>query len=199
VGTVKNYYGILGLDPACNIQDLKRAFRRLAKKYHPDVGGGAIPEDFLRIKEAYDTLSDRRRRREYDLRMKYGMVPPAHEVRAMWTRPEPVQDLFDDIVDAVRDSFGFPRQRTLEAEVVLTQREAQEGCIFPLAIPVKRTCPACFGFGSRFFSDCAFCGGEGRITVKKYVRVKIRPGAFTGQLYELNLGSAYVKLYITVR
>ncbi|MFQ5869531.1 MAG: DnaJ domain-containing protein [Candidatus Zixiibacteriota bacterium] len=196
---MKNYYRILGLDPSCGLEDLKRAFRRLAKKYHPDVGGGAIPEDFLRIKEAYDTLSDRRRRREYDLRMKYGMVPPACEVRPMRTRPEPVQDLFDDIVDAVRDSFGFPRQGTLEAEVVLTQREAQDGCIFPLAIPVKRTCPACFGFGSRFFSDCPFCGGEGKITVKKYVRVKIRPGAFTGQLYELNLGSAYVKLYITVR
>ena len=196
---MKNYYRILGLNSSCDLEELKRAFRRLAKKYHPDVAGGAIPEQFLRIREAYDTLCDKRKRREYDLRMKYGMVPPAYEVRLMRTRPEPVQDLFDDIVDAVRDSFGFPRQRTLEAEVVLTQREAQDGCIFPLAIPVKRTCPACFGFGTRFFSDCAFCGGEGRITVKKYIRVKIRPGAFTGQLYELNLGSAYVKLYITVR
>jgi len=196
---VKNYYRILGLNSSCDLEELKRAFRRLAKKYHPDVAGGTIPEQFLRIREAYDTLCDKRKRREYDLRMKYGMVPPAYEVRLMRTRPEPVHDLFDDIVDAVRDSFGFPRQRTLEAEVVLTQREAQDGCIFPLAIPVKRTCPACFGFGTRFFSDCAFCKGEGKITVKKYIRVKIRPGAFTGQLYELNLGSAYVKLYITVR
>jgi DnaJ-class molecular chaperone len=196
---VKNYYRILGLDPTCSIEDLKRAFRRLAKKYHPDVGGGAIPEDFLRIKEAYDTLSDKRKRGEYDLRMKYGMVPPAYEVRPMRTRPEPVQDLFDDIVDAVRDSFGFPGQRTLEADVALTEREAREGCIFPLAMPVKRTCPECFGFGTRFFTDCPFCKGEGKITTTRYVRVRIRPGAFTGQVYELELRSVSVKLYITVR
>jgi len=196
---VKNYYKILGLDPTCGLEDLKRAFRRLAKRYHPDARGGALPEEFLRIREAYETLSDKRKRREYDLRVKYGMVPPVHEVRPMRTRPEPVQDLFDDMVDAVRDSFGFPRQRTLEAEVVLTEREAKDGCIFPLAIPVKRSCPECFGFGTRFFSDCPFCGGEGRITVNRYVRVKIRPGAFTGQVYELKLRSVNVKLYMSVR
>ena len=196
---VKNYYKILGLEPSCGLEDLKRAFRRLAKKYHPDIGSGAVPEEFLRIKEAYDTLSDKRKRREYDWRMKYGMVPPSYEMRPMWTRPTPVQDLFDDIVDAFRDSFGFPRRRTLEADVVLTEREAQEGCIFPLAIPVKRTCPECFGFGTRFLSDCPFCEGEGKITTKRFVRVRIRPGAFTGQVYELKLRSVNVKLYISVR
>lgn len=196
---MKNYYRILGLDPSCSLEDLKRAFRRLAKKYHPDAGRGSLPEEFLRIKEAYDTLCDRKKRREYDLKTKYGMVPPAYEVRPMQTRPEPVQDLFDDIVDAFRDSIGFPRGRALEAEVVLSQNEARQGCIFPLVIPVRRTCPECFGFGTRFFSHCPFCRGEGKITMRQYVRVRIRPGAFTGQVYEINLRSIQVKLYITVR
>ena len=69
---MKNYYKILGVDPLSSKEDIKRAYRELAKKYHPDVSDLDNTEDLIReINEAYETLSDEDERRKYDLHLKY--------------------------------------------------------------------------------------------------------------------------------
>ena len=59
-----DYYQVLGVDKTASQDDIKRAYRRLASKHHPDRGGDA--EEFKRVQEAYDTLGDPERRAAYD-------------------------------------------------------------------------------------------------------------------------------------
>ena len=64
-----DFYVILGVDRAASVSDLKRAYRRLARKYHPDINPGDREAEafFLRATEAYETLSDPDRRQDYDV------------------------------------------------------------------------------------------------------------------------------------
>src|SRR5258708_5369993 len=72
MATTKNYYDVLGIDRKATKEDIKKAFRKLAQKYHPDKGGGDEAK-FKEITEAYSILADDRKRREYD---SYGQTFP---------------------------------------------------------------------------------------------------------------------------
>lgn len=69
----KNYYDILGVQRDASADDIKKAFRKLAVKYHPDAGGDETK--FKEISEAYDTLSDEKKRKEYDQMLLFGGIP----------------------------------------------------------------------------------------------------------------------------
>jgi len=71
----KNYYDILGVKRDATQDDIKKAFRKLASKYHPDAGGDE--KKFAEISEAYTTLSDEKKRREYDQMLLFGGIPGA--------------------------------------------------------------------------------------------------------------------------
>jgi curved DNA-binding protein len=68
-----NYYDILGVPKDASDDEIKKAFRKLAVKYHPDAGGDG--KKFAEISEAYNTLSDKKKRREYDEKLTYGGIP----------------------------------------------------------------------------------------------------------------------------
>jgi molecular chaperone DnaJ len=70
----KDYYSVLGVSSSANQDQVKRAYRKLAKRYHPDANAGdkAATERFKEISEAYSVLSDAQKRKHYDMLRKYG-------------------------------------------------------------------------------------------------------------------------------
>ena len=71
----QNYYEVLGVKRDASADEIKKAFRKLAQKYHPDAGGD--PEKFKEVSEAYTTLSDEKKRKEYDQLLMFGGIPGA--------------------------------------------------------------------------------------------------------------------------
>lgn len=67
VSEQKNYYDILEISPGASADDIKSAYRKLARKYHPDVAGALGAEKFKAVREAYETLSDETKRKRYDI------------------------------------------------------------------------------------------------------------------------------------
>src|SRR5437764_900113 len=84
----RNYYTILGLKETASPEEIQEAFRRLAKAYHPDVSGADSTPKFLEIQEAWDTLGDAERRRQYDARLGRERRPVRVAPRAQpWPAP----------------------------------------------------------------------------------------------------------------
>lgn len=70
---MNDYYQILGVPKTASREEIQRAFRRLAREHHPDMSGQATSDEFRRIREAYEVLSDPQRRADYDARRDQGI------------------------------------------------------------------------------------------------------------------------------
>ena len=80
----KTFYDILGVSKSASDKEIKSAFRKLAQKYHPDAGGDEAK--FKEISEAYETLSDEKKRKEYDQMLMFGGMPGAGRRVWRWLR-----------------------------------------------------------------------------------------------------------------
>ncbi|MER3466472.1 MAG: hypothetical protein C4340_04935 [Armatimonadota bacterium] len=144
----QDYYELLGVPRDASPDEIKSAFRRLARKYHPDVNPDdpSAEEKFKQIAEAYAVLSDTSKRQEYD---RYGVVSDM-------PRPE---SGFGGIADLFEMFFGVgaPRKvgpqpepgRDLEAAVTLTLKEVVTGAKRTLEFERMETCSECNGCGGR--------------------------------------------------
>lgn len=154
----KDYYAVLGVSKKSSASDIKKAYRKLAHKYHPDANAGeaAAEERFKEISQAYDVLGDAEKRRKYDeIREMFesGFSPFVGGTRGGWQRVhvEDLSDLFSSTGggrggagDVFENLFGFGRtpQRSrsasrgpdLETEVRLSFEEALEGTTKTLTI-----------------------------------------------------------------
>lgn len=175
---MKDYYQILHIKSASSAEDIKSAYRSLAKQHHPDHGGD--PQLFHDIQEAYDTLSNPRTRRKYDdLKssepfggQSYRMVDhPPLRTRA---------DIFDDLVDLAYRSLGLNSEGQLELDIILSPTEAREGANLALSIPVEVICDHCFGFGGTIFNLCPVCRGNGIVYNRDTAYLTIEPGVDNG-------------------
>jgi curved DNA-binding protein CbpA len=109
MGTM-NYYVVLGIEEDADSTSIRRAFRALARRYHPDAGAGSSAIEFRRVLEAYETLSDPDRRRLYDRRL--GVVRGRPAVVVEWSFPGSVAEpLFDPRLRADRVRDTGPRSR----------------------------------------------------------------------------------------
>ena len=203
-------YSILGVPAAATTEEIRAAYRRLARQYHPDLNTG--PEAEARMKEinhAYATLSDPQRRRHYDI---YGVADPptAEPIRRSQQRsPRP---------SATRP----PRQRTyspsapqrgedIEAALLITRHEARQG--MRKVFPVTRTeiCQRCRGTGfepeeTLEVGRCWRCSGEQRLRRDLWLSATIPAGVADGRRLRLRGqgnagldGGASGHIYITVR
>ncbi len=143
----KDYYKILGVDRSTSERDIKQAYRKLARQYHPDVNPGdkSTGEKFKQINEAYEVLSDKENRKKYD---KYGdrwqyadqfeqaqrQQAPGRDFgggrRRVYYGEGDFSSLFDDLLGGFRFSRGQAqprRRRSLEHPVEVTLEEAYRG------------------------------------------------------------------------
>lgn len=172
----KDYYETLGVNKNASDEDIKRAFRKLAKQYHPDVNKepGAA-EKFKEIGEAYAVLSDPNKRKTYD---QFGSA--AFENGGAGAGGGAGFGGFDfsdiDLDSILRDVFGggfsgFGSRRSssrgarrgsdVRIVVRLTFEEAAFGCDKKIDITLDDTCPSCNGKGGFNEKTCSTCGGRG--------------------------------------
>ena len=167
---MRDYYDVLGVAPDANADEIKRAYRQLARRYHPDISGDDRGAAFLEVSRAYETLADPSRRRTYDARLS------ASPARGDFLDDEVAIDFpsVASVLDRMRTSFfGSAPTAWLSAELLLTPQEAFHGTIVPLALPLRRTCVRCGGRGEVWTEWCATCAGDGEVTSPHDMRVRI--------------------------
>ena len=176
----RDYYEVLGVDKNASEKDIKMAFRRLAKKYHPDVNKEpGAEEKFKEAQEAYAVLSDEGRRKQYD---QFGHAAfdnngegSAGGFGGFDFSGFDFGDIFDNIFDFGMGggSFGFrggksskrkTKGRDSLLEMEITFMEAALGTTKEIEITTTDTCPECDGKGGFGEHSCDNCHGSGTIT-----------------------------------
>lgn len=179
--TTRDYYEILSVERTADGDEIKRAYRRLALKYHPDRNPGDAEAEakFKEAAEAYEVLSDEQKRKIYDqyghegLRSSGG--PAGHDFSRM--DPTDIFSMFEEIFGGMgggRGGFGGPgrgRPRTargydLEYEATIDLTDVAKGCERDVEFTRLDVCGACSGSGAKPGTKpetCATCAGQGKV------------------------------------
>ena len=173
----RDYYEVLGVSRDASDADLKKAYRRLAMKYHPDRNTGDSDDaeaKFKEAKEAYEVLNDANKRAAYDQYGHAGVDP------SMGGRPGAGAGGFEDIFgDVFGDIFGGGRrgggQRAqrgsdLQYNLELTLEEAVFGTEVKIHVPTMVSCDTCSGTGAKKGTSpitCTTCGGAGQVRMQQ--------------------------------
>ncbi|MCX6786972.1 MAG: molecular chaperone DnaJ [Candidatus Kaiserbacteria bacterium] len=180
----KDYYNVLGVDKKATKDDIKKAFRKLAHKYHPDKGG-TDESKFKEITEAYSILSDDQKRREYD---SYGQSfagsgpsAGAGQAGSPFSGFDFSQfqqgfgqggvdfdfgDIFGEMFSGRSGRSQTPRGRDISIDLEISFKDAAFGTTRNVLIAKVSTCSLCHGTGAKPGTEletCATCNGSGRI------------------------------------
>ena len=192
----KDYYNILGMSRNASEREIKQAYRKLARKYHPDVNPGdkSAEEKFKQINEAHEVLSDAGKRQKYD---QFGdQWQYADQFAKAGRKQAPSWDFgqgdaatfhfgagtFSDLFGtATRSRRGKPKRgRDIEHPVEITFEEAYHGTQRTIALQSAEPCSVCKGTGYIHNLPCTACQGSGMISALKRLEVKIPSGVNHG-------------------
>ncbi len=204
----KDYYRLLGVSNTASDKEIKTAYRRLARKHHPDVNpGNKNSEDqFKEISEAYEILSNADMRKKYD---QYGHlgdgwknaaesgynVNPGASSRMGGSRTSEGFNFnsggFSDILsDLLGGGHNHPRRGPVkgedsEYEIFVSIQDAFHGAEHGISVQTQENCRMCSGTGYTSNSSCPACGGRGATITPKKLTVKIPKGIREGQKIRL--------------
>lgn len=171
MATVKDYYEVLGVDRKAKPEEIKKAYRKLARKYHPDVNPGdkAAEEKFKEVGEAYAVLGDPKKKEEYD---RFGTARPFEGGQA-WEAP-PFEDIFEfGFGDIFSDVLGGARsaQAARGSDIVTVLEvsfdEAFKGVTKKLTLTREVPCASCGGTGVESSTTCPKCKGSGKVATSR--------------------------------
>lgn len=178
----RDYYEVLGLNKGASDDEIKKAYRQNAKKYHPDLhpGDKAAEEKFKEVNEAYEVLSDKEKKARYD-QFGHAGVDPNYGAGAGVYGGNPFNGGIDidDIFSSFFGGFGGSRGRSanrpqrgsdVNAAVTITFEEAAKGCKKTINFNSVDNCDSCHGTGAEPGTQaktCSACGGSGRVTVNQ--------------------------------
>ncbi|HYJ14909.1 MAG TPA: DnaJ C-terminal domain-containing protein [Candidatus Limnocylindria bacterium] len=208
--TFRDYYEVLGVAKSASADEIKSAYRKLARKYHPDVNPGdkAAEDRFKEINEAYEVLSDTDKRKRYDQlgqNWKAGeefRPPPGWEgargggvgdFNDMFGggggRSGGFSDFFESLFGGRRSASGGAgfalRGQDAEAEIALTLEEAHRGVKRNISLQVMESCSDCRGAGMKDNDVCTTCRGAGFTRRPKSLEVTIPAGVRDGSVIRL--------------
>ncbi|MEJ2656934.1 MAG: DnaJ domain-containing protein [Desulfobacterales bacterium] len=182
----KSYFAILGVSSSATADEIRTAYRRLAKEFHPDHYAGG-DEIFREIQEAYSVLGNAGRRQKYEQQI--SKKPVRAHVKRTTFRPEPeplipekgpidmgeispvrsfhtFSPSFDEIFDWLWRNFSSlspqksRRVQNLTLEVPLTREQALRGGTARVLVPAQAVCPLCRGYGDIGSYICSRCAGN---------------------------------------
>jgi molecular chaperone DnaJ len=180
----RDYYEILGVSKGATDEDIKRAYRKLAVKYHPDKNPGdkAAEESFKELGEAYEALSDADKRAAYDQyghaafdarqrasRGGGGFHDPFDIFREVFGGGGGGGSIFDNLFGA-QDPSGPQRGDDLRYNLEITLEEAALGCEKEISVTKLDKCETCDGIGAEAGSKlktCGTCGGRGQVLTSR--------------------------------
>jgi DnaJ-class molecular chaperone len=209
----KDYYAVLGVPKSAAEKDIKSAYRKLARKWHPDANPDnpkAAEEKFKEISEAYEVLSDPEKRKKYDVlgsnwQQAARQAEEQRQYRSTRTGteqdfgfdfggagagPSGFSDFFDMFFSGIgrrqTQTAGFPRRgQDLETTIELTLRDVYDGGKKAVSLQIEDTCPRCHGTGTEAGRLCPQCGGTGHVLLTKKFEVSIPKGIGDGQRIRL--------------
>ena len=187
----RDYYEVLGIGKNATDAEIKSAYRKLAKKYHPDLNPGdkTAEEKFKEVNEANDVLSDPEKRKRYDQFGFAGVDPNYGAGQGGYgggfgggfggAGGVDLGDIFGDLFGGGFGGFGgssranpnAPRKgHDIQASVILTFEEAAHGCTKKVTLNRQQTCPDCNGSGCEPGSSpetCTQCNGRGYVVTQQ--------------------------------
>jgi len=208
----RDYYDVLGLQKGASAEEIKKAYRKLARKYHPDVNSGdnTAEDKFKEISEAYGVLSDTEKKKQYDSLGHDAFKNGGHGYDFSGSNFEDIQNHFGgfdfgDIFGAAFGGGGRSRRSTaprkgedIHYTIQIPFRDAIFGNEYELAINHTESCKSCGGKGGDK-STCTACGGKGQTMVNNRGRVGIAPcatcqgtGEITQNVCSVCKGSGYL-------
>ena len=184
---MKDYYLILGVSRTATGEAIDAAFRKLARRYHPDLR----PEEedaaarFKSAVEAHEVLSDAEKRREYDRshsRRKRRIAVDVGEGQRTRRASETVFQGWTKMpwTTAGRREVAPCGPSDVEAELRLVPEEAARGGPMEVRVSVSHPCSACKESGDARIESCAVCGGEGTIRQSRLLRLRLPPALRDG-------------------
>ena len=189
----RDYYEVLGVNRNATSDELKKAYRKLALKYHPDKNPGdkTAEQRFKEAANAYGVLSDSKKRKMYDLRGSAGLDDMGFHGF------ESSADIFSNFGDIFGDIFGNRsyRERTrpqkgsdLRHDITISFTDAALGSERQLRFTKSEACDACNGTGAKNGAStvCPQCNGEGRVAKTRSLSVKIPAGINNGSALKLS-------------
>ena len=165
----RDYYDVLGVERGATQEQVKKAFRRLARQYHPDVNKNSDAESrFKEINEAYEVLSDPEKRARYD---RFGHAGPQTGFGGYgdFAGFGGIEDIFESFFGGMRGGTarrGPARGADLRYDLTIEFDEAVFGCEKEILIPRHEACPVCNGTGAEPGTSpirCPQCNGTGEV------------------------------------
>ncbi len=161
----RDLYSVLGVSRKASADEIKKAYRKLARQYHPDRNPGdeQAEERFKEVQGAYDTLSDPEKRKQYDAGGMFSGFGPRGSGAGGFTSD--LGDIFSTFFGRRAGGPEAPvRGRDLETEVALSFEQAMEGAEVRVTVPKQAACGTCAGSGAKPGTSptvCPRCGGRG--------------------------------------
>jgi molecular chaperone DnaJ len=198
----KDYYQILGVSRNASEKEIKQAYRRLARKHHPDLNPGdkSAEAKFKEINAAYEVLSNAEKRKKYDqfgerweyadqfakaggqerVRWDFGKGGTTFEYGDLSGLGDIFSSLFGDSGIGSRMARGPQHGQDIESPIEVSLEEAYHGSTRVIQLQVGEPCTACGGTGRVGNRVCTMCGGAGVKVIPKRLEVKIPAGVRDG-------------------